>query len=151
MPLFRPEALRGQDTLHGEVSLVPPVTWPVLIGFVLVSAATGYLFLGTIVGGPPVLARGVQDAREIRLVVPASGAELLHEGQPVKLAVDAYPYEAHGAITGRVTSVSKATARVVLEPSMREARLAAAVRPGMTLTARIPGPTETLLARIAGH
>jgi hypothetical protein len=151
MPLFRPEALRGQDTLHGEVSLVPPVTWPVLVGVVLVAAAVGYLFLGAVVHGAPILARGVQGAGEVRLTVPASAAELLQEGQSLKLAVDAYPYEANGAVTGRVTSISAGTARVVLEPSMAEAHLAAAVRPGMTLTARIPGPPQTLLARIAGR
>ena len=141
MPLFRPEALRGQDTLHGEVSLVPPVTWPVLVGFVLAAAAVGYLFLGAVVHG----------AGEVRLTVPAPAAQLLQEGQSLKLAVDAYPYEANGAVTGRVTSISAGTARVVLEPSMAEAHLAAAVRPGMTLTARIPGPPQTLLARIAGR
>jgi membrane fusion protein len=47
MPLFRPESLRGQDTLHGEVSLVPPVSWQALGVFLLASVLAGVVFMAS--------------------------------------------------------------------------------------------------------
>src|SRR4030088_305266 len=47
MPLFRTESLRGQDTLHGEVSLVPPVSWQALGVFLLASVLAGVGFMGS--------------------------------------------------------------------------------------------------------
>lgn len=47
MQLFRPEAMRGQDRLHGDVVLVPPVSWQLLGGFLLASVLLAALFLAT--------------------------------------------------------------------------------------------------------
>lgn len=45
MQLFRSEAMRSQDRLHGEVSLVPPVTWQMLGIFLFVAVAIAGVFL----------------------------------------------------------------------------------------------------------
>lgn len=45
MPVFRPEALRSQDRLHGDVQLVPPVSWQIVGYFLLASVATTAFFL----------------------------------------------------------------------------------------------------------
>lgn len=45
LPLFRPEAVRSQDRLHGEVSLVPPVSWQMLGLFLFASVAMACIFL----------------------------------------------------------------------------------------------------------
>ena len=47
MQLFRPEAMRGQDRLHGDVVLVPPVSWQLLGGFLLLSIIAAAAFLAT--------------------------------------------------------------------------------------------------------
>lgn len=47
MTLFRPEAMRGQDRLHGDVVLVPPVSWQLLGGFLLAAILIAGLFLAT--------------------------------------------------------------------------------------------------------
>ena len=45
MPVFRPEALRSQDRLHGDVQLVPPVSWQIVGYFLLASVAAAAFFL----------------------------------------------------------------------------------------------------------
>jgi multidrug efflux pump subunit AcrA (membrane-fusion protein) len=86
--LFRPEALRGQDRLHGDVVLVPPVSWQLLGAFLLVAVLAAAAFLAsasyakvTIVPGSLVGDRGI-----VRAAPPRAGivAELLvREGQNV--------------------------------------------------------------------
>ena len=47
MQLFRPEAMRGQDRLHGDVVLVPPVSWQLLGTFLLATILVAAAFLAT--------------------------------------------------------------------------------------------------------
>jgi membrane fusion protein len=46
MPLFRPESLRSQDRLHGDVNLAPPTSWQLIGGGVFLLFAAAGLFLG---------------------------------------------------------------------------------------------------------
>ncbi len=88
MQLFRPEALRGQDRLHGDVVLVPPVSWQVMGLFLLGSLIVAGLFLATAryarvtpVSGTLSGDRGVVRAVPVR---PGIVAEILvREGQEV--------------------------------------------------------------------
>src|SRR3954453_6920670 len=88
MALFRSEALRGQDTLHGEVSLVPPVSWQALGLFLFVSVAAAAVFMVmasyakvTVVKGVVAGDRGVVRIASSRAGVV--GAVFVQEGQAV--------------------------------------------------------------------
>ena len=90
MPLFRPEALRGQDKLHGEVSLVPPVGWQLLAGFLAVTVVAAGIFLAlasyakvTVVRGTVTGDRGV-----VRIAAQRAGTYdriLVEEGRVVRV------------------------------------------------------------------
>ena len=97
---------------------------------------------------------------EATLAVPTAGAGLLERGQPVRIAVDAFPYQTYGSLSGAITSVSQTTVplagkaeggeafmvRVSLPPSITAYGAARPLRPGMTLTARIRTRPRSLLA-----
>ncbi len=87
------------------------------------------------------------------LEVPPGAAGLLHSGQPVRVAVDAYPYQLHGTVAARLDSISAAAVPVthpdgsradafVARATLRSATLFAygrqqLLRPGMSVSARI--------------
>jgi membrane fusion protein len=157
MPLFRPESLRGQDTLHGEVSLVPPVSWQVLGVFLFAATAAGLIFVATARYDKVAVVRGVVAPSpagvEAALSVPQSAIGLIAPGQPVRIAVDAFPYQVYGALEGRVTAVAPAAdpgqafaARATLPATVWAYGSPRPLRPGMTLTARIRTRPRTLLA-----
>jgi len=96
---------------------------------------------------------------EATLAVPTSGAGLLEVGQPVRIAVDAFPYQTYGSLDGKITFVSPATVpltarpgaeafmvRTSLPPSISAYGMPRPLRPGMTLTARIRTRPRSLLA-----
>lgn len=88
MPLFRSEALRGQDTLHGEVSLVPPVSWQVLGLFLFASVAAAAVFMATAGYAKVTVVRGVVagDRGVVRIASSRAGvvgAVYVREGQAV--------------------------------------------------------------------
>ena len=162
MQLFRPEALRGQDRLHGDVVLVPPVSWQLLGAFLLAAVLAAAVFLAsssyakvTIVPGRLVADRGRLEAQ---LAVPPDAVGFIEPGQHVRIAVDTFPFATHGTVDGRIASVSAAA--VPLAGSGREAFLAEAtlqqdsirafgrarpLRPGMTVNARITTRSRSLV------
>lgn len=88
MQLFRPEALRGQDRLHGDVVLVPPVSWQVMGLFLLGTLIVTGLFLATAryARVTPVTGTLTGDRGVIRAAPARAGivAEILvREGQQV--------------------------------------------------------------------
>jgi membrane fusion protein len=103
MPLFRSEALRGQDTLHGEVSLVPPVGWQVLGLFLFASVAVAAVFMATAGYAKMTVVRGVVagDKGVVRITANRAGvveAVYVAEGQAVA-AGTALAHIATGAST----------------------------------------------------
>lgn len=118
MQLFRPEALRGQDRLHGDVVLVPPVSWQLIGALLLAAVLVAAAFLAsasyakvTIVPGRLVADRGV-----VRIASPWRGtiAQLLvREGDEVaagqRLAQIAVAEDAGNFVTapeaGTVTAI----------------------------------------------
>lgn len=89
MPLFRPEALRSQDTLHGEVRLTPPVSWQLLGVFLLGSTVVAGAFLALAGYARVTVARGAVavDRGVVRLAPSRSGVfdrVLVREGQAVR-------------------------------------------------------------------
>ncbi len=111
--------------------------------------------------GAPAMTVLPRDTRvEALLSVPASAAGLLDLGQSVRIAVDAFPYQVYGALTGVVTSVSRTTApageggpeafqvRATLPAGVRAYGAVRPLRPGMTLTARIRTRPRSLIAWI---
>lgn len=88
MRLFRPEALRGQDRLHGDVVLVPPVSWQLLSGFLLLTIliAVAFLATATFAKTTTVSGRLTGDRGILRVVPTRAGlveAILVREGQQV--------------------------------------------------------------------
>lgn len=59
MNLFRPEALRSQDRLHGDVNLVPPVSWQVITCLILLVFISAGIFLAVAQHARIATARGV--------------------------------------------------------------------------------------------
>lgn len=59
MNLFRPEALRSQDRLHGDVNLVPPVSWQVITSFILLIFISAGIFLAVAQHARIATARGM--------------------------------------------------------------------------------------------
>ncbi len=59
MNLFRPEALRSQDRLHGDVNLVPPVSWQVITGLILLIFISAGIFLALAQHARIATARGM--------------------------------------------------------------------------------------------
>ena len=163
MPLFRSEALRGQDTLHGEVSLVPPVSWQLLGFFLFASVVAAAVFVGTADYAKVTVVKGVVAGDkgvgvEAALGVPSSAVGFLEPNQPVRIAVDAFPYQVYGALSGKVTAISGAAApgtggegevfqvRATLPAEVWAYGTPHPLRPGMTLTARVRTRPRSLLA-----
>lgn len=88
MPLFRPEAMRSQDRLHGEVSLVPPVSWQMLGLFLFMAVAAAGIFLSLATYSKSTTVRGeIQaDLGVVRASTARAGTVeevLVSEGQTV--------------------------------------------------------------------
>lgn len=75
MPLFRPESLRSQDRLHGDVNLAPPTAWQAIgfgmSGLLVITIA----FLSLAHYAKIATARGVieSDKGVVSITVPAAG------------------------------------------------------------------------------
>jgi multidrug efflux pump subunit AcrA (membrane-fusion protein) len=127
--LFRPEALRGQDRLHGDVVLVPTVSWRLLGLFLLATLMVAAGFLATARHARVIPVTGVIETRggaaphgraqsnapsspqlQARFLVPAAAAAFVRSGQPIRIAVDTSPPHSFGPIDGRIESVSAAAA-----------------------------------------
>lgn len=94
------------------------------------------------------------------LEVPASAMALIDRGQEVRIAVDAFPYQTYGTITGRITYASGTTVpvrrpdgqtveafivRTTAPPSITAYGARQTLRPGMTVTARIRTRSRSLV------
>ena len=134
MQLFRPEALRGQDRLHGDVVLVPPVSWQLLGGFLLATVLVAALFAATARYSKVIAVSGrlAGDRGSVQVVAPSAGIVsqlLVREGQQV----------AAGAPLARISTVT-ADENVTLLVNAAEAGTVARihVRPGDTVASGRP-------------
>lgn len=89
MQLFRSEAMRGQDRLHGDVALVPPVSWQLLGGFLLAAIVVAAAFLMVAEYSKVTVADGrlSGDKGIVRITPMRAGvvdAVLVEEGQRVR-------------------------------------------------------------------
>ena len=142
-------AAAGEDVLGG-VDLRAPVAGSVTAVLAHLGEAAG--------PGVTALTLVPRDSRtEAVFPAPASSAGLVGPGQPVRVAVDAYPFQTFGALEARVTSVSRATAtvgggpetfqvRTTLPATIRAYGQPQPLRPGMSLSARIRTHPRSLLA-----
>lgn len=102
MPLFRPESLRSQDRLHGDVNLAPPTSWQtmtlVLAG--IFGSAIAFLFLAPY--ARTAQAEGVveSDRGTLDIVTPVGGSvsrllvaqgSRVRAGQPIAVIVRSTP------------------------------------------------------------
>ena len=153
MQLFRREAMRGQDRLHGEVVLVPPLSWQILGIFLLAVVVAAGVFLASASYGKATILEGeiTGDKGLARAVAPQDGtvAELLvEEGQRVAagtplvriIPADAYagPLVVTGAQPGTVTGIAAHPGQAVA----RSAYLLTIIPDGTRLEARLQVPSE---------
>ena len=121
MQLFRREAMRGQDRLHGEVVLVPPVSWQILGIFLLAVVVLAAIFLASATYGKATILEGeITGSKGLaRAVAPRDGivAELLvQEGQRVQAGTplariaaadeNAWAVTLTAALAGTVTGIA---------------------------------------------
>jgi hypothetical protein len=162
--LFRPEALRGQDRLHGDVVLVPPVSWKIMSLFLLAVLVGGAAFLATARYTPVVAAPGILTGDGLlsaQLRVPAAAARSIERGHQVRFTVDAS--RQHG-FTGRIQFVSADSAAIERIEGGRPADTVLVVatiddpaslgsdrplRAGMIVEARIATGSRSLLHRLS--
>ncbi|MDB5423533.1 MAG: secretion protein HlyD family protein [Phenylobacterium sp.] len=142
----------GEDLLSGVVLRAPVAG--------VVTAVTAHAGDPTTPGAAVMTLVPKGTRLEAALSVPPSAAGLLELQQPVRIAVDAFPYQVYGALDGKVTSISRAAApasggqgeaflvRATLPPTVFAYGAARELRPGMTLTARIRTRPRSLLAWI---
>ena len=142
----------GEDLLSGVVLRAPVAG--------VVTAVTGYPGDPTTPGAAVMTLVPKGTRVEAALSVPPSAAGLLEVNQPVRIAVDAFPYQIYGAVNGRVTSISRAAApaagaegeaflvRASLPATVVAYGAARELRPGMTVTARIKTRPRSLMAWI---
>lgn len=140
MQLFRAEALRGQDRLHGEVVLAPPLTWQLLGLFLLLAVVVSGLFLMLAQYGKVTSVPGqvTGDQGIIRALATRPGrveSVLVEEGQHVPA----------GAPLARI-SVAVSDGAATLE----DRRAAAIARQDELLRQAAPDITQTLQSRIGG-
>ena len=139
MPLFRPQALNGQDRLHGDVSLVPPVSWQVLGGFLFTTMLAAGLFLALASYGKVTVVHGaIAGDKGIIRVAPARagtiGSIFVSDGDHVRA----------GTPLARI-SVST----VEQGASLEDRRLAALERRSASISGRGPELADGTRAKIA--
>jgi membrane fusion protein len=138
--------MRGQDRLHGDVVLVPPVSWQLLGGFLLAALALAALFLATATYSKttPVTGRLTGDRGIVRAVPARAGVVeevFVREGQQVAAGAPLLRIriaaEAGAALeTRRAASIAEREAILrAREPDMLRATRAEA----QALSARIEG------------
>ncbi len=161
MQLFRQQAVDHQHRLYGEVLLVPPLRWSVIIGLLLILLATSAAFLTGGSYSRTITASGTSlSAERVSLDVPASAMAQVAVGQPVRLlqaaAVRQEKRLFHGVVehvgAARVDStlpVVPVTARLIRQ-SQRDAGGALTLTPGAAVDARIVLAPRPLLQWLIG-
>jgi membrane fusion protein len=89
MPLFRPESLRSQDRLHGDVNLAPPTSWQMISILLVAIFAAAIAFMCVARYSRTAEAEGVieSDRGTVDLVAPSDGVIsriMATEGQHVR-------------------------------------------------------------------
>lgn len=89
MPLFRPESLRSQDRLHGDVNLAPPTSWQTITIMLVAIFATAVTFMCVARYSRTAQADGVieSDRGMVELMAPSTGVVsriMVVEGQRVR-------------------------------------------------------------------
>jgi membrane fusion protein len=136
--LFRSEAMRGQDRLHGEVILVPPISWQLLSAFLLAAVLIAAVFLATATYGKVTTVQGrlTGDRGIVRAVPPRQGivdAVLVREGQRIEA----------GMPLVRITLLTSDGLS-----SLEERRAAAIARREEILSGRAPNLARATQARV---
>ena len=163
MQLFRPEALRGQDRLHGEVMLVRPVSWTLLGVFFAIAAIAAAAFLLTAEHriSTPVAGTLVREGARLKAVfeVPSAAAGAVAPGQTVRLIAVDYPHESYGSVEARVEQVSAAAISgapslvhaTLVDDSLRASGRLQPLAPGLAVIARIETGSRSLASWLLGR
>lgn len=154
MPLFRPEALRGQDTLHGDVSLVPPVSWQILGLFLFAAVAVAFVFMATAGYAKVTVVKGVVTGdRGVVRIAPVHAGVLdqvyVREGQAVvagaplaRIAVSASTEEGAQALSAQRRELDR---RLTTTQQAAAERLAALTRQAAGERAQLASVREQIV------
>lgn len=160
MNIFRPEALRSQDRLHGDINLVPPVSWravTILLAFILVAAL---VFLAASTYGKVSTARGVLEgdrgtADLVTRLPGAVGRVAVREGQRVRrgqlvMTIDHATVAGAGTLEARRRSaIEQERATVLQQEGSLRAAAAARISANASLEAAARSTLDGYEARIA--
>jgi membrane fusion protein len=154
LQLFRPEALRGQDRLHGDVVLVPPVSWQLLGLFLLASVvvAAGFLAVADYAKVTTVSGQLTGDRGIVRAVPARSGIVeevLVKEGQQVAVGTPLVRI-AIATPDGAATLEQRRAAAIAERDALLRAREPAAARASAAEARALRAQIEGDRAEIAG-
>jgi hypothetical protein len=144
MQLFRQQAVDHQHRLYGEVLLVPPLRWSVILALLLILLATTAAFLTWGSYSRTVTAGGTSlSADRVTLDIPASALPRVAAGQPVRLLQAATPGQERRLFHGVIEHIGPEAANSA-QPYMpvtarlnRSAGRASTLTPGAAVDARI--------------
>lgn len=123
MQLFRPEALQGQDRLHGDVVLVPPVSWRLLGIFLAATVIAAAIFLaiarfdqmtlvtGRIVADRPIAPIVAPEDGVVEAMLVADGARVAAGTPLFRLSSTTVTAAQGGTVTGILVGSGDAAAR----------------------------------------
>ena len=133
MPLFRPESLRSQDRLHGDVDLAPPVSWQLIGTGIAIVLAVACTFLGIARYSRVAQATGVveSDRGVVPVVADRRGTAtrvLVRDGQRVRrgdplVVIDHSSQTAGGSLQDLRAAAARdeASALALRAPALRRA------------------------------
>jgi len=153
MQLFRQQAVDHQHRLYGEVLLVPPLRWSIIVALLLILLATVAAFLTWGSYSRTVNANGSSlSAERATLVVPVSARSHLVAGQPVRLLQAAAAGQKKQLFHGVIEHIGTApadSAPPAVSVTVRLTRYrrngALTLTPGAAIDARIVLPSRPLL------
>lgn len=161
MRLFRQQAIDHQNRLLGEVFLVSPLPWRVILALPLALLVIAALVLTFGTASRAITAGGVlRDTQgqgwQAMLSVPSATAMQLHTGLPVQLSLIADPASGGAPLDGtisRIDAPDDAQTRmwVLLDPLTPSQRMQGVVlRPDRPVSARILLTREPLWQSLTG-
>jgi len=152
MQLFRQQAIDYQQRLYGEVLLVPPLRWSVVIGLMLIlfAVTAAFLIWGSYSATIAVSGTSLPGDRVALRVSPTTAAQL-KPGQPVRLLSLDHGQKDASLLHAAVEPIAPAPTNLRQSYTHVTARLISAdprapiLKPGVELEARIVLAPQPLL------
>ncbi|HWJ68888.1 MAG TPA: hypothetical protein VNS79_02410 [Sphingobium sp.] len=149
MQLFRQQAIDHQHRLYGEVLLVKPLRWSIILALFIVLFATVAVFLAGGRHSETITASGTSlSAERVALTVPASALASITVGQPVRLlqaAASGRGSDIFHAVIEHIPPAPSPNAPVTARLIRQTRQPASLLTPGAAIDARIVLASRPLL------